>query len=1186
MVHDLIQPWSRKNRKMLQFVIMCDKKRRNYLFICRKFLPVKCFWLTHILLIVSCLAGWAHELSVDPLEVVDAEVEVPDVVLKSTRVYADNSVLSSGNWVKVRVTTSGIKRLTKSALAQMGFSDASKVSVYGNGGAELPFYNATSRTDDLAQLSVLRQDGDILFYAEGVTTWSVGTSAPFTASRHSSDAYSYYYITDSGTPSPSPSTADASELTVAKTVESYDYRDYFHERKNNLNKSGRNWWGDSFSLTTGQNTVTFDLPEASSDATLGYVAIRFAARVTSATTYSVSVNDTELSTGSISAITIGSTTGYYAMATEKTIKTSALGGTTSVTVDVNFSSGTELAWLGYVTLISRTPLAMSGDELLFRNSDTYSLSGASKYVLSGASKSTVVWDISSVSTPKLMSTTYTNGALEFVHENASGSEFVAFNPSATFEAPEVVGTVSNQNLHAMQPCDYIILYHSDFREQAERLAELHRTYSGLTVQTACTDEIYNEFSSGQYDVSALRDFIKMLYDRGLDSGNELRYVLLFGNGTYDNMTVGTSNPRNKIPTYQSSQSLYGSQTYVTDDFFGWLDDSEGKTDLSNKVDVGIGRFPVQTDEEATDVVDKVETYLTGLDEGAWRAKCVFVADDGDSNEHFNYADANAVIVEKMHPEYNITKIYQEAYTSETTSTGVRYPQAMKDFENSINNGSLLMNYVGHGGYNALTDDQLLRQSYLQNYTNRTKLPFFITATCDFAPFDNLGDISIGEELLLRPYGGFIGLFTTTRLVYGDSNYKINSALYDRLLERDENDEPYRIGDAVKYAKQNVVLINSMKYVLLGDPALVLANESNLTVNTDSINGIAMEDEPNLSAIATSTISGSIRTADGDVDETFNGTVAVTLFDKKQTRKTLGSKSAVATFEEYSNTLYSGLVTVENGRFSVQFILSKDIDFDEGYGRVSYYAWSSDGRRAIDADNQILISGITLPTETDTVGPQITMWVDYPEFVDGGVTGTNPMLYVTLEDPAGINTSGSGVGHDISLWIDDDRINAVTLNDYFTYDTGSSTKGTLTYSISGMEDGTHTFYIKAWDNLNNSSDKLVTVDVSPESQISFGQTQLYPQPAHCMSADLKLRFSHNDGGSVMTAYINVYSVNGQHIADSSISIVASQTQTDEIMLMDLLPEIRHLPSGLYFMKVDLESNSGRKGNFQKKLIVAQ
>lgn len=1118
--------------------------------------------------------------------------DVHNKTLKSTENFTTSSVLASGTWVKVGVTTSGIKKLTSSTLASWGFSDISKVSVYGNGGTELPLSNSDDRIDDLAQLPVYRGSGYILFYAEGVETWSYTSSQKtFTAAVHPMSEMSYYYITDSGTPSGSVEEEADTTVTTKTTITQYDARANHKLSKTNLLSSGRDWWGEEFSPTSNSQSFSFDLPPRTASTDEVKITARMAGRSASSISYTISFNGDEVSSSTISAVSsLSSSTGDYAKSTTRNLTTTSSNLTENVVdISMTFAASTNLAWVDYVTVCSKAALDIDGDdELLFRNRATFSNSGYALYKVEGASSSTLIWDITTPTCPTQKYITIDGTTAQFKHPRGSTSEFIAFEPSGSFETPTYIETVENQNLHGLSSVDYVIVTHPDFLEQAEELADIHREYSDLSVVVVTTDQIYNEFSSGKREAKAIRDFLRMMYQRGAaGDGDELQYALLFGDGSYDNYTYGSDNPGNKVPTYQSSASINYTNTYCTDDFFGWLDDSEGSSDLAARMDIGIGRFPVQTTAQAQICVNKTRTYLTGLDQGAWKSRVAFACDDDDDNEHLTYAEMLASQVEDAYPEMIIKRIFLEAYPSQNSSTGITYPYANEDFETAINDGSLVVNYVGHGGMDALTDQALFRQSYIQTYTNATRLPFFITATCDFGPFD-VYDLSAGEECLVYEYGGFIGLFTTTRLVYSDSNYKINAALWERLFEVEDDYKLYAVGEASRYAKCSAGgLVNSVKYILLGDPAIRLAKCEELTVATDSVNGIPFADcdEP-ISALAINTISGSVRDAEGNIVDTFNGEVEIALYDKRSTTSTLGEISDVFTYEEYKSVIFSGSVDVVDGQFSVSIILSKDINLEEGYGRITYFASADDGDEAQGYSNEILVGGIALTDEVDTIGPTIVPWFDYDDPTRTFYyTGCCPVLYATISDPSGINIGGSGIGHDITLIVDEDRVNAITVNSYFSYNAGSYTTGTLEYQLTNLDEGDHTLLIKAWDNWNNASDTTITFNVTNYAPISFGKTELYPSPLHNGTEHLKLRFSHNDGGRSLTLTIRIFSIDGRRMAKHSLTLVASDTQTDEIDLTDEIDVVASLSSGLYVVQVDVVSSSGREGSFSKKLMVA-
>lgn len=1100
---------------------------------------------------------------------------------KNFSMEVSQSVLAAGKWAKVRVKTSGMKKLTRSLLAQMGFTDPDRVSVYGNGGTALPFANYKERQADLAKQPVVRVADGILFYAQGVETWTY-SSQGFACAVHPDDEYSYYFITDGQEPSALPDDYTC-EATATQILTEYTYYTHHEQRLKNLILSGREWAGEEFTQAKPRKEFTFDLPKRPDDNNNVRLMTRVFTRTSQKATYTITYNGQEPEQYESQAVqSMSSSTSEFARSSKKNkVWTIENPTENKISMAFDFTLSNESVWLDYITINSPAALTMGGaDELLFRNEQTFKTKkGASEFAIAGSKQSTVVWNVTDCTAPKNMPTTFSNDTVRVVVANGAAHELVAFDPNGKFEEPEYVGEVANQNIHGTAAVNYIIVYHSDYEAQANRLADLHRRHSGLTVAAVNVDEIFNEFSSGKREVTAIRDFVKYIYDKDRSA---LRYLLLFGSGSYDNRVGGALSERNKIPTYQSSESLVQSQSYVTDDFYGWLDDEEGASDTGARIDIGIGRFPVRSAEEANAAVDKSEIYLTKLEQGAWKKRIAIVADDGDNNEHIDFAEKHASRIEKEYTDIDVERIYLESFASVKTSTGIEYPLAITKFADAINNGSLIINYVGHGGHNALTDEHLFKQSYISTWTNEKRLPFFITATCDFAPFDNNDKISAGEESFTYRYGGFIGLLTTTRLVYGDSNYLINKAFFNTVLSTDENGRRYSIGDAVKNAKiETGSMINSLKYLLIGDPAIVLDRGNQLTVQTDYVNGQPFDTAEPISALSKCIVKGSVRDAEGNVQSDFNGQVEMSLFDKRKTVKV--NSTPEFKYDEYNSLLFNGITNVENGQFEIHFQLPKDINIEEGCGRVSYYAFSSDDRDAIGATNAILIGGIDGSSVADTIGPEIKAWIDYPEFRNGDQTGSNPTLYASISDESGINNSGLGIGHDITLIINGDRDNALNLNSYFGYKQGSYTDGTLAYRLKSLPDGKYDITLKAWDNANNSTSTTLSFSVSSNCKITFGKTELYPMPYSQNNQELKLRFSHNDSGSTLDVTVRLYSMSGQQLGSKKMTVIASNTQTDEINLSAGMPVVAALPKGAYLLKVDVDSKA-RSGSFAKKLIV--
>ena len=493
------------------------------------------------------------------------------------------------------------------------------------------------------------------------------------------------------------------------------------------------------------------------------------------------------------------------------------------------------------------------------------------------------------------------------------------------------------------------------------------------------------------DVSAIRDFLKMLYDR---PNSQLKYLLLFGDGSYDPKNRVPNNT-NFIPTYQSVNSTHPTQTHVTDDFFGLLDDDEGLF-INDLIDIGIGRFPVSTQTEANILVDKVEKYYAKESFGSWRNDIAFIADDGDANDgntHMWQADSLSNYVADNYSDINIAKIYLDNYLQESTPGGPRSEATQNAINNKIDKGALLVNYTGHGGPLGWTQERILEVEQIKAWENNN-LPLFMTATCKFSYFDNPEKKSAGEYVLLNPNGGAIALLSTTRLVYSSPNYNLNTKFINVLFEKVNGEFP-RLGDVFKKTK---VLsgsgANNRNFTLLGDPALRLAYPE-FNIETTLI-------ADTLKALAEVTIHGEIVDEVG-VLTAFNGTIFPTVLDKEIIRSTLGQESCTPMpYRDQNNILYKGSASVVDGKFSFSFVVPKDIAYNYGYGKISYYA-ISDEDNPIDAggsDESFIIGGTAENIDYDYDGAEISLYMNTRAFEDGGITDANPVLLADISDFSG------------------------------------------------------------------------------------------------------------------------------------------------------------------------------------------
>lgn len=762
--------------------------------------------------------------------------------------------------------------------------------------------------------------------------------------------------------------------------------------------------------------------------------------------------------------------------------------------------------------------------------------------------------------------------------------------TAAFDVPEYVHNITNQNLHADSAADMVIIISANqqLREQAERLKAFHESHDGLRVRLLPADELFNEFSSGTPDANAYRRYLKMLYDRATTESDLPRYLLMFGDGAWDNRMRSavwrTTNPDDFLLCYESENSFSATDSYVTDDYFCMLDDGEGANlRSSDKADVAVGRFPARTEAEAKVMVDKTISYINNEHAGAWQNTLCFMGDDGNNNLHMRDADSIVRRVQALHPAFNIKKIYWDAYERQASATGFSYPDVTRLIRQQMQSGALIMNYSGHGAPYTLSHEQVVGLSDFAATTS-LQLPLWVTLSCDIMPYDGQEDC-IGETAVFNKNGGAVVFFGTTRTVYSNYNSALNQAFMQYVLGTDEHGVRHSVGEAVRLAKNYMITsggdrtANKLQYALLGDPALTLASPT-LRVALDSINGQpAGTANVALKAGQTVTLSGHIADAPD-----FSGTVTVIAKDVEETivcRMNSEHDTTVPfTYQDRPNTLFSGTDSVRNGRFTMTFALPKDLSYSEGHGQLTFYAINN-GKTlsAHGVDNSFTMTGEAADV-SDGIGPSIYCYLNSPSFTNGGSVNPTPYFYAELTDKDGINASGSGIGHDLELIIDGELARTYSLNDYFQYEFGDYRQGHVGYSIPRLDYGDHHLLFRAWDVLNNSS--VAELRFKVEKSLEPGEFTI-DCTANPATTQTTFIITHDRADSELSVRLDLFDMSGRQLwqhTESGISMGNTYT-LDWNLTLD---GGSRLQTGVYVYRVMLSSDGSPWVSKAKKLIV--
>lgn len=1094
--------------------------------------------------------------------------------------YASESVLNSGKWVKIQVAEDGIYKLTAADLKKMGFSNLDKVAVYGYGGWPLDEDFSTTYIDDVPEVAVWRSADYLLFYGKGPRKWEYSSSdKSFIHTNNPYSNYGYYFVTEKET---TGRTMEKAASAAGATLQVTTFDDYvLHEEELvSVNSSGRELYGESFTSTLSRD-FTISVPGITNDE--GKATLSFISRGNG--TITMNVDGNALISGSVSV-----PSDEYEVAREL-YRERAWMADKGETVKVNIgysTTGHKNVHLNYFRLQMKRQLKVYDNYTFFRSLSARG--NASRFVIQGADASTLVFDVTDGVNPQQMETSLNGTELSFsIPASASLREFVAVKPSQ-IKAPVIVGEVANQNLHALPQQDMIIIAQPNFTTQAERLAEAHRTKDNLTVRVVTPESIYNEFSSGTPDATAYRRFMKMFYDRQTSEADAPKYLLLFGDGSFDNRKLTSAwksvDMSNMLLTYQTENSL-SSQSYVIDDYFGFLDDADNKKSLQNKkLCLGIGRFPIRTVEQATQMVDKVISYMENKNTGSWKNNLCFMADDGSNTdgfmtEHMEFADQLAGYVESEHPEFLVNKLYYDAYKKDMTAG--TYPDVRSGLQKLLKDGLLLFNYTGHGGTTALSDEKVLTQTDINQFTY-THLPVWVTATCDFTRFDDL-NTSAGEDVFLNKSSGGIALFTTVRVAYSRPNFPINDNVIRNLFERN-NGRRRTLGEVMQATKNTLSSVYKLGFCLIGDPAVKMAypefGMKVTTVNGQSVDGNSIS----FKALEKITVEGEVLDASGQLVTDFTGIVNPTVKDSKVTVTCLKNSnkddSPAFTFTDYPNTIFIGNDSVRNGKFSFTFTVPKDISYSNLQGKMNLYAVDTEsGNEAQGNFDNFIVGGTSDTAETDTIGPEIrALYLNDTTFVDGGQVNTTPYFVAELWDKSGVNITGSSVGHDMMLVIDESTVLSYNLNSYYELLPGEDGTGIVKFPIPALEPGKHTAEFWVWDILNNSTVRTFTFEVVEGLKPFLFDVIATPGIAR---EQVTFHLMHNRPESRMRVGIMVYDLAGRQLWKHEESGTSGLFENYTVS-WDLTSGGARMRPGVYIYRAAISTDNSKDATKARKFII--
>ncbi len=1094
------------------------------------------------------------------------------------------SVLALGTSLKVGVTQNGVYRITYEDLVSAGLVSqplsARKLAVYGNVSGYLPFFNTADIYDDLAALPFSVYDpnqdgmfgpGDYLvFYAQSQARATYqAQSGTFSVTINPYCDTTYYFVGIQAEYVPEIPMETASAEASAPQIEVFP--DYVHHEQElyNVCEGGATWLGERFMSGGASHNINITLPGAVRGNTAS-AYVRTAARTASGTasftlrvgekTQSVYLSKNEACTQ------FAETTLDFPVSDEKT--------TFSFLYNKESSAGE--GYLDKITVSYNRRLAFSSGSLNFRAPQ--GISEDVRFRIE-SSRELRVWDVTDIYNLREMQVSASGNHREFsAKADNTLHEYTVFEAS-TCPKPRFVGLVQPQNLHAERNIDYVIVSHPSFVEQAQKIARIHREKDGYTTLVTTTQKVFNEFSSGAKDPSAFRLLMKKLSDNS-DSLRKPRFLCLFGAASYDYKNI-LGSESDFVSTVQSFGNSDEGGGDPLDDNFGYTGPGEGISPYDNSkrgtLDVAVGRIPVHSVKEAENAVEKIDLYSSPRNFGDWKSEVAVVTDDG-----FESAMESTILKHNgfasLHPEFHLNKLYSDAYARTSSSTSTRVPALENAIRRRFEEGSLFVGYYGHSGWDAWSDEKILTNHIIDNLKQNTTFPISVASSCSFARFDNIGQVSGAERLVLHEHGGGIAIMATSRSALTGAIEDIFSRFLYALTDKSSGKIP-TIGEAFLTAKIHNTSGGGQKFLLLGDPGLKVALPQG-RIETTSVSDT-------IRALGTAKIEGCITDLQGNPLSDFNGKIITKVYDKPIVSKTLGLYNArehgeaynpQVPYQQQNSLIFQGETEVKDGKFEISFIVPKDIRYEYGFGKIIYYAYND----SMDADgsySRLVVGGFDENAVIDTNPPVVRLRLDGPDS-RGLTVGVSPTLYAEINDDFGINTTGSGLGHDMTLVIDGDERNPLVVNDLFRYNLGSYRSGTLSYLLNDLQAGKHTAKLKVW-NINNISATATLVFEINGAQ-KFELFDLIAAPNPCRGQEVKFYFTHNgEAGSIENCTLQIFDLRGARVAEAKYS--TPEATGHSVCLRWDAAGVR-LQNGIYICRVVATDVHGKTAVKTVKLVV--
>ena len=1044
------------------------------------------------------------------------------------------------------ITQDGVYKISKSQAQQLGFQGLTNLSIYGYPGP-LP------QVLDSAQLALQEipawQGGDELyFFLKGPHRQEITEKGTLSYTHHPYTDTLRYLLGKSPSPIRLEEKSGTGELPPS-TQTWYQFRSIKEEKINILN-SGRSWYSNP--IRQGQSLIiNFGLSTESKAPWL--LQFRVLGQSTGSSSMRVYADNEMIQDLSFSPLLASP---YAIKGSEKDYEGEFLPSSGKLN---QLRFGYQGTGSGHVDF-ALVGIPFEGlnlpEGIFFGKNPTYLPIPLGKKV----------WEISDFYKPQAFGS----------GKGALGKSWIIFSPTSA---------KSLQTIKVLEPfflpeprAELIILTVPAFRETALKL-KAHKEKMGIPTEVVLSSAVFTRYGYGNNDPTAIRNFLASQFHLG----QRLKNVLLLGKGTFDYKGKLGGRP-NLLPIYTSKSSLDPLTTYSSDDYYALLDWGQGEWEESERGDralsIGVGRVPAITVSEAAIWVDKVLRYGILREEEPLLPRISLLADDGDNGVHMRDSEVHGDYLQKNHPFIQVEKLYLDQFIQEKNDSKQSVPALKTALENSLVQGTQVLNYVGHGNETTLAAEEIFNVQDLANWPEQEHLPLWFTATCEFGRHDSPFVRSAAEELLFAKNKGAIGIMSSGRPVFSSINFGINQAFIQQLIDPVGR---RNLGEIFKNTKNKSLKgVYNRNFSLLGDPSMGI-DFPQAGIRLEKILPLGKQNP--VDSLYT---WGRYQLHADLVDVTsqanlsqFNGKFLIEVWETPSAFTTRGDENAPFSYKVEDQKLFVGEGKILQGKIIAQFVIPERKTKEIENLRIRLHAWDSlQNVQGVGVFDIPVISS-TLPLSTDKTGPEIRVEIGgkSPNQVRSIAT-TQVEMELFFFDPSGIHAASSPKGREMVVQINDQT--PIPIPSQYRALEGSFEKGKAKILLTGLKEGKNSIRIFASDLLGNFSESNFSLVVENSERFQVLSHQVFPNPS---SISTNFSFRHNRPNQTLLGTLRIYSPSGQLLVSDSKRFPRAAENITSWEWIFFTNNIRNPAKGsyIYILTIQAES-SGELDTVSGKLVI--